>query len=422
MSYGDLRRVTCVTRSIVDMLPILRCPETKGSLALQGDWLVGAHYRYPVLGGRPVLIRNIRPFHLAAPSAQVISQNIDSYYPPDSLPSEGLCLHLGSGNVPSADPRVISMDVLPNTNVDLVAEAEALPFVDGVFDLVVSGAVFEHLRDPVKAVQEARRVLKAGGRLVVDTAFMQGYHGFPSHYFNLTPQAVEAVLCDDFVLEGSQVPASAGPSKAIHTQVERYLDFLPPALRADVRAGSVSEFLDHLSCRDDCPDRHMTEYARRALAASFVVVARKPDRYDELSRTDHSSTTVRAEFYAARMAVIHRHHEVSHFAAMGTPSTRGDIPELEPNWLDATLKRSLVSNPMNLDDFRFATRALNDCADSLVGVRDRVLRSLAEQCQVPDVPQETIRPPARKGLKRQAQRLRRWVNRRLLARVGTARL
>jgi malonyl-CoA O-methyltransferase len=42
-----------------------------------------------------------------------------------------------------------------------------LPFPDGVFDLVVSGLVLEHLRDLTVFFGEARRVLKPGRRAVV---------------------------------------------------------------------------------------------------------------------------------------------------------------------------------------------------------------------------------------------------------------
>jgi len=44
---------------------------------------------------------------------------------------------------------------------------ERLPFADGSFDLVVSGLVLEHLREFAPFFEEARRVLKPGGRAVV---------------------------------------------------------------------------------------------------------------------------------------------------------------------------------------------------------------------------------------------------------------
>ena len=55
-------------------------------------------------------------------------------------------------------------------NVEHVqGDMRSLPFGDETFDLVVSNYAFHHLEDPAKelALSEARRVLTAGGRLVV---------------------------------------------------------------------------------------------------------------------------------------------------------------------------------------------------------------------------------------------------------------
>jgi SAM-dependent methyltransferase len=45
----------------------------------------------------------------------------------------------------------------------------ALPFADGSFDLVVSFDVFEHIRDSDAHLREVSRVLKPGGRYLVQT-------------------------------------------------------------------------------------------------------------------------------------------------------------------------------------------------------------------------------------------------------------
>jgi SAM-dependent methyltransferase len=47
-----------------------------------------------------------------------------------------------------------------------VANGEALPFVDGTFDLVFAHGVVQYTADPQRLVDECRRVLKPGGKAV----------------------------------------------------------------------------------------------------------------------------------------------------------------------------------------------------------------------------------------------------------------
>ena len=50
------------------------------------------------------------------------------------------------------------------------ADGTQLPFRDASFDLVISHAVIEHVKNPGAYLREARRVLRPGGRLFLETA------------------------------------------------------------------------------------------------------------------------------------------------------------------------------------------------------------------------------------------------------------
>lgn len=50
----------------------------------------------------------------------------------------------------------------------LFADARALPFADGAFDVVLSGGLLEHFRDPGPVVCEMTRILRPGGLFYAD--------------------------------------------------------------------------------------------------------------------------------------------------------------------------------------------------------------------------------------------------------------
>lgn len=67
---------------------------------------------------------------------------------------------------------------LPNLQV---APAEALPFPDGYFDVVLLHEVLEHVADDRQAVREAYRCLRPGGRIVIfapNRLYFFETHGF----------------------------------------------------------------------------------------------------------------------------------------------------------------------------------------------------------------------------------------------------
>lgn len=55
-----------------------------------------------------------------------------------------------------------------------VADAAALPYGDGQFDIVICNASFHHYAEPERAVDEIRRVLTAGGTLILGDPTIPG--------------------------------------------------------------------------------------------------------------------------------------------------------------------------------------------------------------------------------------------------------
>lgn len=76
--------------------------------------------------------------------------------------------------------RILLADEMASGRVELrEGSAFELPFRDGEFDGVFFCWVFEHLADPLRAMKEAARILKPGGRIFASEVFNSGVHVDP---------------------------------------------------------------------------------------------------------------------------------------------------------------------------------------------------------------------------------------------------
>lgn len=73
----------------------------------------------------------------------------------------------GIGNLKSAIPFCVTTDLFPNPWIDRTENAYALSFADDSVSAVILFDVFHHLEHPGTALDEMRRVLRVGGRLVL---------------------------------------------------------------------------------------------------------------------------------------------------------------------------------------------------------------------------------------------------------------
>ena len=73
----------------------------------------------------------------------------------------------GSGHFRSMSDQVISLDILSAPWVDVVGDAEALPFADASISGIAMLDVLHHLPSPMSFFNEAKRVLKPGGRIAM---------------------------------------------------------------------------------------------------------------------------------------------------------------------------------------------------------------------------------------------------------------
>jgi len=135
--------------------------------------------------------------------------------------ARGRMLDLGCGRQPYRslfEPQVdgivaVDRDRLryarDEAGADAWCDAQALPFGDGAFDTVLSNQMLEHVRRPQKVMDEAARVLRPGGKLILTAPHIWGVHEVPHDYFRFTPFGLRH-LAEEAGLVVEEVSAMAG--------------------------------------------------------------------------------------------------------------------------------------------------------------------------------------------------------------------
>lgn len=84
-------------------------------------------------------------------------------------PGNGKILEIGSGigNFKEYNPGVVASDIVDNDGLDIRFDAHFMPFCDNSIANIVMIDVLHHLSNPVRFLNEALRVLKKEGRILL---------------------------------------------------------------------------------------------------------------------------------------------------------------------------------------------------------------------------------------------------------------
>jgi len=97
----------------------------------------------------------------------------------------------------------VTVDICESSNPDVVHDLNVYPypFESNSFDIVSCVHVLEHLDDVIKTVEEIHRILKPGGRLLVEVPHFSSVHAYsdPTHKHFFASRSF------DYFLEGTPV-------------------------------------------------------------------------------------------------------------------------------------------------------------------------------------------------------------------------
>lgn len=116
----------------------------------------------------------------------------------------GKLLDLGCGSKPYKDlfqvDQYIGVDIEvsghdhTNENIDVFYDGKTIPFDDNTFDSVFSSETFEHIFNLSEILDEIKRVLKPGGKLMITIPFVWDEHEIPYDFARYTTYGLTHIL------------------------------------------------------------------------------------------------------------------------------------------------------------------------------------------------------------------------------------
>ncbi len=173
------------------------------------EWL---RERLPALSANEVVAPNMNRFR------QLL---LDSNPRPRVLVIGGAWVGAGMEKL-LGEPRIecVETDVWLSDRTHLVCDAHQIPFESETFDGVVIQAVLEHVADPERCVREIHRVLKRGGLVYAETAFLQQVHAGRHDFARFTPVGHRRLFRG---FEQIAAGAAAGPAVALAWSWQHFL-------------------------------------------------------------------------------------------------------------------------------------------------------------------------------------------------------
>lgn len=190
--------------------------------------------------------------------------------------TDKIVLEFGAGHQGIYYDNIVNLEIMDYPSTDVRAYGESLPFKDESFDAVISNAVFEHVQDPFVCAKEISRVLKKGGKLFLGTAFMQPYHGFPHHYYNMTQDGLRNLFSEYLSIQDVRVGKRQKAVFSLAWYLGIWFNGLPAEAKRNFAEVKVKDLIQN-------PDEQMKQYyvkelsaeAEQKIAAGFTIEATK---------------------------------------------------------------------------------------------------------------------------------------------------
>ncbi|MEO7103902.1 MAG: class I SAM-dependent methyltransferase [Gemmatimonadaceae bacterium] len=190
--------------------------------------------------------------------------------------ANGMLLDCGAGKRREYFENVVNFEIVQYESTDVRGVGEVLPFKNDSFDAVISIAVLEHVKDPFQCAKELIRVLKPGGDLLCCVPFLQPYHGYPHHYYNMTAQGLTNLFQDSVLIDSVDVLDSVLPIWSLTWILQSWAEGLNGRTKKAFLDMKVSDLIGRPQTYLNAPFVRELSYEKNLeLASACVLQARK---------------------------------------------------------------------------------------------------------------------------------------------------
>jgi SAM-dependent methyltransferase len=172
--------------------------------------------------------------------------------------------------------NVINYEIVDYPSTDVVGIGEVLPFKSESFDVVFSLSVLEHVKNPFQCSEEIIRVLKPGGILVAVVPFLQPYHGYPDHYYNMTSNGLKNLFNEKILIKECFVPQSGLPIWTLTWFLRSYISGLPEDIAEKFKKMRIEDLLqDAKNYLDSSIVKDLNSQTNEILACTNYLIGQK---------------------------------------------------------------------------------------------------------------------------------------------------
>lgn len=220
-------------------------------------------------------IREARLWHPYRHHIRMLPARLEALSRDLAVPPGGRVLDYGCADLPyrhffADDVDYVAADLPGNPDATLELEADGrIPLAADSIDAVMSTQVLEHVIDPRLHLDEAFRVLRPGGRMLLSTHGVFVYHPDPDDYWRWTGAGLRRAVTD----VGFEVRRFEGIIGLVPTGLQLVQDGIHWRLR--------NRFVKALWARGmqtliGVADRYTRQSSRDVNAQVFALVAEKP--------------------------------------------------------------------------------------------------------------------------------------------------